>query len=117
MPSRRLINHEWRAHGTCSGLTPAAYFASADRAFASVQTPDPLKAPRQDLVMTADALRALFKRANPRLTDAMFKLNCSRGELVEVRVCLAKDLVPRECGQRLRNACPAQGSFTLPATR
>lgn len=118
MPSRRLVHHEWRAHGTCSGLTPAAYFANADRAFASIRVPPRLEAPRADLTLTARELRDLLKAANPALTDAMFKLNCSRGELVEVRVCLAKDdLAPRDCGQRLRNACPAQGTFTLPATR
>jgi len=26
MPSERLMNHEWRKHGTCSGLTPKQYF-------------------------------------------------------------------------------------------
>jgi len=117
MPSRRLINHEWRAHGTCSGLTPAAYFASADRAFASVQAPPQLKAPTRDLTMTAEQLRAALRGANPALTDAMFKLNCSRGELVEVRVCLDRNLAPRECGQRLRNACPSRDTFNIPASR
>lgn len=117
MPSRRLVQHEWRAHGTCSGLSPAAYFAKADRAFASLQVPARLKAPPRDLTMTASQLRAAFRQANPALTDTMFKLNCSRGELVEVRVCLDKDLAPRDCGKRLRNACPAQAAFTIPASR
>jgi ribonuclease T2 len=26
MPARALILHEWREHGTCSGLAPQAYF-------------------------------------------------------------------------------------------
>lgn len=117
MPSRRLINHEWGAHGSCSGLTPAQYFALADRAFAALQTPSELKAPRRDLTMTSAQLRDAFKRANPGLEDNMMKFNCSRGDLVEVRVCLDRDLAPRTCGKRMRNACPSAAEFTIPASR
>ncbi len=117
MPSRRLINHEWGAHGTCSGMTPAEYFATADRAFAAVQAPSELKAPKRDLTMTSDQLRGAFRRANPGLADNMMNLHCSKGELVEVRVCLDKNLSPRACGKRMRNACPAQATFTIPASQ
>jgi len=117
MPSRRLINHEWGAHGACSGMSPADYFATADRAFASVQAPPELKAPRKDLHMTSDQLRSALKRANPALADNMMNLHCSKGELVEVRVCLDKSLNPRACGKRMRNACPARAPFTIPASQ
>ena len=116
MPSRRLINHEWRAHGTCSGLDPAAYFQLADRAFASLQVPAELKAPRRDVQTTADDLRAALKRANPALRDDMLSLHCSQGELVEVRLCLDKDLALRRCGKRMRTGCPVSAPFTTPAT-
>jgi ribonuclease T2 len=115
MPSRRLVNHEWRTHGTCSGLEPAAYFQLADRAFASLQVPTELKAPRRDLRTTADELRGALKRANPALRDDMLSLHCSQGELVEVRVCLDKDLGLRRCGKRMRTGCPVSATFTIPA--
>ena len=117
MPSRRLINHEWHAHGSCSGLDPAGYFALADRAFATVHAPPELVAPAQDLTMNADALRAALKRANPGLDDRMLSLHCSQGDLVEVRVCLDKDLAPRRCGRRTRTGCPASAPFTIPAAK
>jgi ribonuclease T2 len=116
MPSRRLVNHEWRTHGTCSGLDPAAYFQLADRAFASLQVPTELKAPRRDVRTTADALRGALKRANPTLREDMLSLHCSQGELVEVRVCLDKDLALRRCGKRMRTGCPVSAPFTIPAT-
>jgi ribonuclease T2 len=116
MPSRRLVNHEWRAHGTCSGLDPAAYFQLADRAFASLQVPPELKAPRHDVQTTANDLRSALKRANPALRDDMLSLHCSQDELVEVRVCLDKDLALRRCGKRMRTGCPASALFTIPAT-
>lgn len=116
MPSKRLITHEWRTHGSCTGLDPAGYFALADRAFAAVRVPPELMAPRQDLTLRADELRAAFKRANPALADDMFSLHCSKGDLVEVRICLDKsDLAPRQCGQRMRSGCPRSAPFSLPA--
>jgi ribonuclease T2 len=115
MPSKRLINHEWKAHGSCSGLDPAAYFGLADRAYASVQIPAELKAPRKDLTIDANGLRDALKRANPKLRDDMLSLHCSQGELVEVRMCLDKDLALRSCGKRMRTGCPVSATFTIPA--
>lgn len=117
MPSRRLINHEWHAHGSCSGLPPSAYFRLADRAYATVRVPAELKAPEHDLSMRAGDLRAALKRANPGLADDMLSLHCSQGDLVEVRVCLDKSLAPRSCGKRMRTGCPVSAPFTIPASR
>jgi ribonuclease T2 len=117
MPSRRLINHEWRAHGACTGLDPAGYFGLADRAFAAVRIPPELSAPRENVQMDADHLIAAFKSANPKLDEDMLSLQCSRGELVEVRVCLDKSLTPRECGKRMQSHCPEKAEFKLPASQ
>lgn len=117
MPSKRLINHEWFAHGACTGLDPQQYFQTADRAFAALRVPDELKAPPQDLQMRADDLRSALKRANPGLADSMMSLHCSQGDLVEVRVCLDKDLGLRACGGRMRTGCPVSAPFTIPAAK
>jgi len=117
MPSKRLITHEWRAHGACTGLDPTAYFALADRAFAAVQVPPEMTAPRAPIEMTADQIRAAFRRANAKLGEDMLSLHCSRGELVEVRVCLNKNLDPRSCGKRMESRCPASAQFSLPASK
>ena len=117
MPSKRLINHEWREHGACTGLDAAHYFALADRAFAAVQIPPEMTAPRQALQLNADQIRAAFRRANAKLGEDMLSLHCSRGELVEVRVCLNKDLDPRSCGKRMQSRCPATAQFSLPASQ
>jgi len=117
MPSKRLINHEWRAHGACTGLDPAAYFGLADRAFAAVEIPSELKAPEAPVQMSSSQLVSAFRKANPKLGEDMLTLHCSRGELVEVRVCLDKNLGPRSCGKRMLSRCPASASFNLPASR
>ena len=115
MPSRRLIHHEWRAHGTCSGLEPAAYFELADRAFASLQVPQRLQAPRQPLRLRADELRGLLREANPGLRDDMMSLHCADDRLVEVRLCLDRELSPRRCGKRMGSACPQSRPIAIPA--
>lgn len=117
MPSRRLINHEWRKHGACTGLGAKGYFGTADRAFAAIHMPPELKAPARSLEMSGNDLRSALKRANPTLGDDMMTLHCSKGQLVEVRVCLDKDTSPRRCGKRLRNSCPASRSFEIPAVQ
>ena len=116
MPSKRLITHEWHTHGACTGLDPAGYFKAADRAFASLHVPPELKAPQSALQLNADDLRAALKRANPELRDDMLSLHCSQGELVEVRVCLDKNLALRSCGGRMRTGCPVSAPFNIPAT-
>jgi ribonuclease T2 len=115
MPSKRLINHEWHTHGACTGLDPAGYFNLADRAFASLHVPPELNAPHSGLQMRADDLRSALKRANPELRDDMMSLHCSQGELVELRVCLDKNLALRSCGKRMRTGCPVAAPFSVPA--
>ncbi len=117
MPSKRLINHEWYTHGTCTGLDPADYFKTADRAFAALQVPTQLKAPQNPLQMTANDLRTALKSVNPALRDDMMSLHCSQGDLVEVRVCLDKNLALRTCGKRMRTGCPVTAPFSIPATK
>jgi ribonuclease T2 len=117
MPSEQLIEHEWFTHGTCSGLDPQAFFELADRAFASVHVPQELQAPRTALQTDNNQLRALLRSANPGLGDNMLTLHCSRGEFVEARICVDKNLAPRACGRRVRNGCPATDTFVIPATR
>jgi len=46
MPSKNLVIHEYRAHGTCSGLAPAEYFAVARELYERVSVPPGFRAPR-----------------------------------------------------------------------
>ena len=118
MPSRRLIEHEWQAHGACSGLGPADYFALADRAFAAIAIPPALRTPQTPPALSADGLVKAFTHANPGLQRSMLSVVCHDGaELAEVRICLDKDsLAPRACGGNVRNSC-RYGTLTIPAAR
>lgn len=100
MPSRRLIIHEYRKHGVCSGLTPEGYYQTARRIFESVTIPQQFRDPPEELyVSPADVVRA-FVQANPDLRPDMFGVAC-RGpgtRFREVRICFSKTGTPRACG-------------------
>ena len=118
MPSRRLIEHEWLTHGSCTGLDPDAYFELADRAFAAIRIPPPLRTPERSPALSAEQVVRAFAAANPGLDDGMISVQCHDGyELTEVRVCVDKDtLAPQRCGGRVRNSC-RYGTLKIPAVR
>ena len=118
MPSRRLIEHEWQTHGSCTGLDPGTYFGMADRAFGSVKVPDALKTPAAAPSMSADQIIDAFAVTNPGLDQRMMTVQCHDGnELAEVRICLDRDsLAPHACGGRVHNAC-RKGELRIPTVR
>src|SRR6516164_5560249 len=67
MPAPRLIFNEWDRHGTCTGLTPNAYFENVRKARAAVKIPDAYIAPSAPLTVTPDEVEEAFVQANPGL--------------------------------------------------
>jgi ribonuclease T2 len=101
MPARGLIQHESAEHGTCSGLSPQEYFAAIEKAFNAVQIPPEYRAPAQTISASPSEIEQKFAAANHAPAGA-FRVSCSHAELVELNVCLAKDLRYRECGSNVR---------------
>jgi ribonuclease T2 len=106
-PSASLMEHEWQRHGTCSGMDPASYFRTADKAMAVVRVPGVFEAPRADQHLTAGQILDAFQSANPTLPPHALAVSCNRAALSEVRVCLTRNLQPRPCGRGVRDSCPA----------
>jgi ribonuclease T2 len=100
MPNPKLTIHEYRTHGTCSGLEPAAYYELARRLFARINVPQRYLGPRADqLVATAELLED-FLGANPGLEHGMVAVACGGpGNLLkDVRFCFTRKGEPRRCG-------------------
>ena len=99
IPTESLIQHEWAAHGTCSGLSAADYFTFVRRARDMVKIPDSLRAPARELRLNPEEIEARMATANPNFSRGAFRVSCYRdGELQEVRISLNKDLSPRVYG-------------------
>ena len=98
MPSARLIIHEYRAHGTCSGLTPQQYFSTARDLYESVRIPPRFSKPNSKARLSPRVIERDFLAANDWLRADMISVTCRGRSLLDVRICFGKDLFPTPCG-------------------
>ncbi|MFT3731599.1 MAG: ribonuclease T [Hyphomicrobium sp.] len=119
MPSRGLVIHEYRQHGTCSGLDAVQYFAFAHKLYDAINIPERFQNPFESQILSSRDVTREFIQANPELQPDMIAVVCggAGGMLREVRICLTKDGVPRSCGQNetRRNLCSANQVFVPPS--
>lgn len=114
MPSVGLIGHQWRKHGTCTGLDQGRYFEAAREAYSRVSVPDMLRRPSDDLEMSPRAIEAAFVAANPGLSPAGIAVACKAGRMVEIRICLTEALAFRRCREVDDGGCRSP-SLEVPA--
>jgi ribonuclease T2 len=114
MPSEHLIRHEWKKHGTCSGLNAAQYFAKVEDSYALVTIPSPYKNLKEAVSVAPRRLKSDFAAANRNFTEQNFAITCKGRFLSEVRVCLDKDLNPRACGSDIRDSCRVEKVLLRP---
>jgi ribonuclease T2 len=116
MPAPRLIFHEWDKHGTCSGLSPRAYFDTVRKARAVVKIPDAYLEPKEILTVTPDEVEEAFVKVNPGLTRDAIAVTCGGRRLSEVRICLGKDFRFRSCPEIDTRAC-RRDQLVMPPVR
>src|SRR4029078_8255599 len=93
-------------HGTCSGLSPTAYFEPIRKARAAVKIPEAYIGPTEPLTVTPDEVEEAFVKANPGLPRDAVAITCDSRRLGEVRVCMGKDFGFRPCPEIDRRVCP-----------
>ena len=116
MPSPRLIFHEWDRHGTCSGLSPRAYFETVRKARAVVKIPEEFIALDKPVAVKPGDVVDAFIKANDGLSHADIAVTCDSKRLSEVRICMNKDFSFHDCPEVTRRACK-RDSVAMPATR
>ncbi len=98
MPGKGLIIHQYRKHGSCSGLSPEQYFGISRTLFESIKIPDTYKSLSAPVKTTPSEVEEAFLEANPQLNEDMVAVSC-KGEFVqEVRICFSRDRKPTKCG-------------------
>jgi len=97
-PDPGLLKHEWKTHGTCSGLSPDAFFTAARTAFQSVTIPPTLANLNHQISLPPAQIITLVSQSNPNLTSQNLALSCGNNYLTAVEVCLDKSLRPTPCG-------------------
>lgn len=113
MPSPTLIQHEWDAHGTCSGLSQQDYFSQIRSAFRLVTIPQPYREPTRDLRVSASEIRRNFEKVNAQFPRNSIRLDCGGQFLREVRICLDKSLEPLTCPSAVQDSCGSRSVTML----
>jgi ribonuclease T2 len=116
MPSMGLIGHQWRKHGTCSGLDQKAYFEKTRQAYERIRLPVDLSSGQQAVSHSATEIEQKFIDANPGLGRGGIAASCEGRRLEEIRICLTKDLEFRDCAEVDRRGCSIS-QITLPPAR
>lgn len=115
MGSAGLAWHQWKKHGTCSGLAADDYFALARAAFDRVARPARFRRMTAPARIDAAAVEQAFLDANPGLRPDMLSVICRDGRVAELRICLARDgRTPRRCGRDVARDCTLTGAAMPP---
>jgi ribonuclease T2 len=115
MPAPNLIFHEWDRHGTCSGLSPNAYFETIRKARAVVKIPPQYLDLPSALTVTPEEVETAFIKANPGLKPEGISISCGSRRLDEVRICMSRDLQFRGCEEIARRTCRRDKLIMPPA--
>lgn len=100
MPSPRLVIHEYRKHGTCSGLDPKGYFDTARSLYDKIKIPSRYQSPDRPVQTSPAEIVKDFVAVNPELKPDMLAVACGRPNHVrEIRFCFSKDGQLRSCGR------------------
>jgi ribonuclease T2 len=119
MPSDKLVFHEYRKHGTCSGLGVDGYFDLSRKLYNKVKLPErytTLSDPR--LTIAPGDMIKDFLAVNPGLKPDALAVQCGGpgNRLQEVRVCFDKQGEFRSCGRNedQRKLCSAPSMYVPP---
>jgi len=119
MPSKKLIFHEYRKHGTCSGLGVDGYFDLARQLYEKIKIPPRFVRLTDDrLLVSPGELVGDFVAANANLRPDMIAVQCggTGNRLKEVRICFDKGGALRACGRNedQRRLCSADRMYVPP---
>jgi len=120
MPSRGLIIHQYKKHGSCSGLDAPTYFKATRIAYNNVKIPREFHSPQKQLTMRPAELVNKFRAVNPTLTNDAIQVVCKRGNanrLKEVKFCMTRKGAFRACtkGRGTRHRCRDKAIYIPPA--
>lgn len=101
MPSRGLVIHEFKKHGTCSGLDARGYYDLSRRLFKDIEIPSRFSNPFEAQFVSPDEIVDEFTSINPDLKPEMMAVACGGpgSRLQEVRICFSTEGKPRACGE------------------
>ena len=114
MGSSGLAWHQWKKHGTCSGLSAAAYFDLSREAYGSITRPSVFRRLEDPVQLPARVVEEAFLKENPEIEPDGLTVTCRDGHIQEVRICLSRELAPVPCGRDVVRDCSLEGALFEP---
>ena len=114
MPSSGLIVHQWRKHGTCSGMAQDEFFTLLRAARKRVVIPPQYRNPDSYRSVDPDVVEKAFLEVNPELGHTGIAVTCDRRYLRDVHICMTRDLEFRACHEVDGNRCRRSGVVMPP---
>jgi ribonuclease T2 len=102
-PNSRLYTHEWRRHGTCSGLSPREYLSLVKKLKEKAAIPSRYRHPVEPIRTTAVALKREFRAADASQPDNGVAPFCSGSGrfLKEVFLCYDRQGRATDCSSEI----------------
>ena len=106
LPDDSLAAYEYRKHGTCTGLERAIISPPCAMSATRSSSRRRCKASASARRMAPGEIRQAFIDANANLRADNIAVTCARGELIDVRICVSRDLKAfATCPQVARMSC------------
>ena len=114
MGTSGLAWHQWKKHGTCTGLSAQDYYALSRRAYALIKRPDIFRKLNRSVKLPASVIQDAFLKANPTIEADGVTITCRNNRIQEARICLSRDLKPVPCGQDVVRDCTLKDALFDP---
>lgn len=114
MGTSGLAWHQWKKHGTCSGLSSETYFALSREAYIKVNRPIVFRRLKQTVRLPATVVEQAFLKENPGLEPDGITITCKGTHISEARICLSRDLEFVPCGADVVRDCRNERALFAP---
>ena len=114
MGTAGLAWHQWKKHGTCTGLSAAAYYQLSRDAYARVVRPAIFRKLERKVLLPASVVEDAFLESNPDMSADGITITCRNNQIQEARICLSKSLAPVPCGQDVVRDCTLKKAVFAP---
>lgn len=109
-----LAWHQWKKHGRCTGLDAPDYYALSREAYERIKRPAVFRKLEDPVRLPASVVEEAFLRDNPDLSPDGITITCRNNHIQEARICLTRDLQPRQCGPDVIADCTATRALFTP---